>query len=102
MNEALGQEFDTKMREIYQRALSECGYNASYFIRLVNDRGGVGTAKYLLSADDPQSGFNVLWELGRLDLTVEVQVAKRRFKPLFTEDEVRIARRRLDELGYCQ
>ena len=96
----LEQEFDAKMHEVYQRALSECRYNASYFIQLVNDRGALQTAKYLLSVDDPQSGFTRLWEYGRLDLTVEAQVVGPEFSSLFTEAEVRTAQRRLDELGY--
>ena len=100
MDETLENEFDGRMREIYQLALSECRYNASYFIQLVNDRGALETAKYLLSTEDAQSGFTRLWECGRLDLTVEAQIVKATFSPLFTDDEVRIARRRLDELGY--
>ena len=100
MNEALEKEFDGKMREIYQLALSECGYSASYFIQMVNDRGALQTAQYLLSVDDPQSGFTRLWECGRLDLTVEAQVIKPSFRPLFTKNEISTARRRLDELGY--
>ena len=100
MNDSLENEFNEAMLDIYKRAYQECKYNASYFIRIVNDRGGLGTARYLLSTDDPQSGFDVLRELGRLDLTVEAQVVKPRFRPLFTENEVSVARRRLDELGY--
>ncbi len=96
VSDSLQEEFDAAMRDIYQRALTECRYNASYFIQMVNDRGGLQTAKYLLSVDDPQSGFTRLWELGRLDLTVEALVLKPQFSSLFDRTEVQAARRRLE------
>ena len=88
------------MREIYSRSLSECGYNASYFIQMVNDRGALPAAKYLLSVNAPQSGFTRLWELGRLDLTVEALATSDKFISLFDEDEIRAARQKLKEMGY--
>ena len=100
VGDSLQEEFDAAMRGIYERALTECRYNASYFIQMVNDRGGLQTAKHLLSVDDPQSGFTRLWELGRLDLTVEAHVLKPEFISLFERTEIQTARRRLDELDF--
>lgn len=38
-----------------------------------------------------------IWAAGRLDLTVEARVLKPEYAGLFTDEERRIARRRLDE-----
>ena len=100
MTESLEKEFGEAMLEIYRLARSECRYNASYFIQMVNDRGGLQTAKHLLSIDDPQSGFQRLWECGRLDLTVEAQAIDSKYRTLFTPKEIQTAKRRLRDHGY--
>lgn len=64
--------------------------------------GGVGTARRLLHSHDLPSGFTTLWERGRLDLTIEALVVQPQFRDLFTADEIAIAHKRLDDLGYRQ
>jgi hypothetical protein len=54
-----------------------------------------------LLAPSVSDGFVSLWEKQRLDLTVEALVVEGRFAHLFTEDELGIARRRLDDFGYA-
>ena len=91
--------FHEAMLEIYERAKTECHYNASRFLQMVAERGGLGAARYLLHA--PLSdGFTALWECNRLDLTVEAYVLKPQWRGLFTQDEIAIAKKRLSELGY--
>ena len=58
------------MLNLYYDAV-ELGYRPTYFLRMVNELGGVGAAKRLLGTDDLQAGLTRLWELGRLDLSVE-------------------------------
>jgi hypothetical protein len=49
----------------------------------------------------PQPGqLGALYERGRLDLTVEALVVQPQFASLFTDEEIEIAGRRLDQLGY--
>jgi hypothetical protein len=48
----LVKRFDGAMFEIYNRE-SEAGYNATVFLRMLGDRGGLATAKYLV----PQNRF---------------------------------------------
>jgi hypothetical protein len=76
------------------------GYNATYFQRMVAELGAVEAARRLLRAEAPADGFTRLWELGRLDLSVEAKVLRPEFAALFSADERRLARRRLEDYGY--
>jgi len=92
--------FHLKMIDIYLRALNECGYRASRFLVMVNERGGLQAAKTLINASGVSDGFAALWEHGRLDLTVEAIILDPKWKELFTDHELDIARERLRKLGY--
>jgi hypothetical protein len=92
--------FQEAMIEIYEKAKTECRYNANRFLQMVLERGGLQTARYLLHASGLSDGFTALWECGRLDLTVEAYVLKPEWRELFTEDERKIATKRLTDLGY--
>jgi hypothetical protein len=48
----------------------------------------------------PSSGFTRLWELKRLDLTVEALALREPWRRLFTDVELEKARQRLDRLHY--
>lgn len=96
----LEKRFDRDMREIYMTAKRECGYNATRFRQLVGTKGGLIAAKQLISKPGGTEGFATLWEHGRLDLSVEAHVLRPEYGPLFTEEERRICRERLEEFGY--
>ncbi len=94
-------QFDAAMFSIYNRAKSEAGYNATIFLGMLNDRGGLSTAKHLINTPKPSDGYTHLYERGRLDLTVEAMVVENtRWHELFTEEELEKARRRLKQYGY--
>ena len=93
-------KFNLAMKEIYETAKRECKYNASRFIQLVAEKGGVVAAKQLISKDDGTEGFTTLWEHGRLDLSVEAHVLKEEFSELFSDDEKKVCRERLEAFGY--
>jgi hypothetical protein len=94
-------EFDALMMSIYRRAKAEAGYTATIFLRMLDQRGGVETAKFLLRESQVSSGFVALWERKRLDLTVEAQLlANPQYWPLFEERDLDTARRWLKEYGY--
>ena len=93
---ATPEAFHLAMVDLYKRAKAEAGYNAGYFLGMVSDIGGLETARYLLHASDPSDGYVALWELGRLDLTVEAAILSPRWYPLFTDGERAIARERLE------
>lgn len=88
-------EFDREMKLVYENAKTECNYIATRYLLMLNEYGGLNTAKRLLHGDKLSDGFIKLWECGRPDLTVEVLVIKPKYKSLFTEDEIKKAKRRL-------
>jgi len=102
-NEALQAAFGQQMHGIYQRALSEAGYKATRFLRMLHAHGGIQTAKLLIHSSTVSEGYTALWERKRLDLTVEAMIYDNpRWHPLFTPDELDICSRRLIEYHYLK
>ena len=93
-------KFNIAMKDIYQTAKRECGYNATRFMPIVAEKGGVIAAKQLISKPGGTDGFAILWECGRLDLSIEACVLKDEYKELFTDEERNLCRERLLEFGY--
>ena len=91
----LEEGFEGAMYDTYRRADEECDYRPTYFLRMLNDHGGLETARMLLAKSDVSEGFIRLALLRRLDLAVESLVLNPKWKSLFTDDELQIARRRL-------
>lgn len=77
----LEERFHAAMVELYQRAKSDAGYNATLFLRMVSDHGGLETARRLITASRPSDGFTALWERGRLDLSVEAYALRPELNP---------------------
>lgn len=96
----LDDEFHLEMIQIYHLAKKHCNYNATRFFQMVNDNGGLATAKILLSSQEPQAGLTKLWDCDRLDLSVEALVINPRFSLLFSEKEGKDARARLVSYGW--
>ena len=63
------------MTVIYETAKRELGYNATRFLQMISEHGGLATARQLLWSDKPSDGFTTLWSHHRLDLTVEAHVS---------------------------
>ena len=93
-------KFNIAMKDIYQTAKRECGYNATRFMQMVAEKGGVIAAKQLISKPGGTDGFATLWECKRLDLSVEACVLKEEYKELFTDEERKMCKDRLKEFGY--
>jgi hypothetical protein len=97
----LQRQFDQAMLTIYRRAKAEVKYNATIFFRMLNERGGLATAKYLINSEEPSDGYTHLYERGRLDLTVEAMVIEDPlWHSLFTADELARAKKRLTDYRY--
>lgn len=79
-------------------------YNAARFFQMLSDRGALATAKILLAGDVAKvsDGFTAMWDLKRLDLTVEAISLDPEFEPLFTEQELETARKRLANAGFIR
>lgn len=93
--------FDEAMKDIYRTAKVECGYNAVYFLRMIQNYGGLAAAKRLIHDDKVHEGLTNLYFHGRLDLTMEAMIWENEFwHPLFSCEEIQIAHRRLEDLDY--
>src|SRR3954447_23418696 len=80
--------------------LVQLGYRATYFLRMVQELGGVQAARQLINQEGTSEGFTRMWEMGRLDLSAEALVLKPEYRDLFTAEEHQRARQNLDDLGY--
>jgi len=94
------QEFDSAMLDIYHRAATECNYQPTRFLQMVIENGGLATAKRLLNSPRPAKGLTTLWELGRLDLSMEALVCRPKWRALFAAGEIAEAQNRLVQLDY--
>jgi len=93
--ELLERQWDAAMEDIYQRAGQEVGYWAGRFLQMLRRRGGLGTARYILHAKTTSDGYARLRAADRLDLTVEAYALHPEFAPLFTDEDLALARTRL-------
>ena len=97
----VAQEFARRITAACGRALAEANYSPTYLRTLLTQLGPLETARKLLAAPAVSDEFAALWERGRMDLTVEALVVEPEFSELFSQDEIHIARRRLEQFGYA-
>ena len=101
MTQKLEEQFrEAMISEVYEKALKECGYPATNFLQMVEENGGLETAKQLLYDKNLSYGFLALEGYKRLDLTMEALILKPKWKPLFSAKELAIARKRLKDCGF--
>jgi hypothetical protein len=92
--------FQRAMVAIYETSKRELGYNATRFLQMVSEQGGLVTARQLLWSDAPSDGFTTLWEHHRLDLSVEDHVLRTEFASLFGNADREQALARLEAYGW--
>lgn len=95
----LEDEFNQHLHQIGE-ATKKYNYNPTYFLRMLEEYGGIETAKRLLKKSESQQGLFTLWELGILHESVEAAVISEKYQSLFSKDELAEAHRRLEELGF--
>jgi hypothetical protein len=90
------------MHGIYIKAKKECKYNASRFLQMLSSKENpVSIAKKLTLSNNPSEGFTKLWELGRLDLTVEALIYhKKEYHDFFSESELNFIKDKLNQYHY--
>jgi hypothetical protein len=102
MENDLIKRFNLAMWNIYKRAKYEAKYNATRYLQMLNEHEGLETAHILINAPTVSEGYTALWERGRLDLTVEALIWDNpEYHELFTENELRIAKKRLIDYQYA-
>lgn len=90
--------FDRAMRAIYDEAAG-FGYQPVRFRQMLAEHGGIETARRLIRGS-ATSGFDTLWEHQRLDLSVEALVIDPQWRALFSDEEAKMASKRLKQYGY--
>jgi hypothetical protein len=86
-------EFDALLRQVYTEC-DKLGYRPTGMLGMIADHGAIGTAKRLLELPS-SDGFARLVLLGRRDLAIESIVLDPRWDGVFTDQERKIAKRRL-------
>ena len=95
------EEFDKHIREQHRIAKQATGYKAPAFIKMLNARGAVQTAHDLLASKTKiHDGLTQLVLHNRLDLSLEANIIKLKWRCLFSDEEREIAVRRLRQLNY--
>lgn len=75
-------------------------YNPTLMIQMIAELGPLDASRRLLDKGEVSEGFTRLWELRRLDLTVEAIALRPELAPLFTAEQLATARERLAKLGF--
>ena len=101
--EKLEDEFTRCLFELASKTKKETDYNPYGFEKMLSERKGVQTAKYLIGTREPSEGYTRLCELERLDLTVEAYIwDNEKWHSLFTEEELKKCRNRLRDYEYIK
>ena len=101
MKTDLVEKFNLDMYDLYKRAKSEAKYNAIRYLHMLDAHGGFETARILINSPTVSEGYSKLWELGRLDLTVEALIWDNpEYHKLFSNIELQKVRKRLIEYKY--
>ncbi len=83
--------FEAELLENAETARIKYGYNATYYLQMIRELGGVGTAKALISksiAGKIPDGYSKLVAYGGIDLSMEASVCNPLYKSLFTDEEI--------------
>ncbi len=102
MHSNLEEQFHAAMLGIHEQAARlKPPYRASRFRQLVLGHGGKAAADQLLAAPAVSDGFTELFLRGRENLTLSVEylVLQETWRPLFTDEQLAVARRRLHDMG---
>ncbi len=89
----LAKSFEEELLENAETAKSKYGYNPTYYFRMINQNGGVKTAKILIEKTIKEGlaeGFLKLVEYNAVELSMEASVCKAKYNSLFTDDEIKL------------
>lgn len=101
MSIQMERNFQDAMIECYHTA-SEYGYYHTDFLRMIVNRGGIGAAKHMLATNEFSSGLIVLSGLGKLDISMEAMILKKKWSHFFSDEEINTAATRLRRLGHIK
>lgn len=91
-----------QLRQEFLRAVDICinqyEYHPTRFLQMLGNLGPINTAINLVMEPRYHEGFTKLWELNRLDLTVEAIIRRDPYNQLFAQEVLDRARIKLEEL----
>lgn len=97
----LSNQFTDDMLEGVRSLSRDYGYNATRFLQMVHEHGGVGAAKRLVaSGPRPTEGLFRLQQVNQLHRSVEAWILRPEYEPLFEDDDRDSARRCLEAYGF--
>ncbi|MDR2686021.1 MAG: hypothetical protein LBB23_04615 [Rickettsiales bacterium] len=99
MSTPLERRFEQRIQRTIQDS-KETGYVPTIFSRMVSEHGAVEACKRLVNDSKFSEGYTKLWELKRLDLSVENIILEREWLELFTDEERTRADKKLREYGF--
>lgn len=100
MTNKLEDDLEREFQKAVDICISRYRYRPSYFLQMLDNYGAVDTAIKLVTALKFHEGFTRLWELKRLDLTVEAIILQNPYNQLFPKEVLEKAFERLKALGY--
>ena len=100
MTDELERQFRERLLDIYKLLADEYGYHATRFIQMLNERGAVDTAKALIHSTETKEGYTKLWEIDKLELSVEALALRAEWQELFTDEDRELARKRLEQYEF--
>ncbi|MCL2007895.1 MAG: hypothetical protein FWG77_07385 [Treponema sp.] len=80
--------------------MKEKKYKPTVFINMINDHGEVEAVRRLINNPQASYGFEKLWRMNALHLSLEAIILEEEWIELFSEDERVRARRKLNQCGY--
>ena len=93
-------DFHSAMLSIAKQS-EAAGYRPSMFLRMLSKHGGLETAKRLINSPEVSDGYTRLWQMRKLELSVEAVVHENtQWHELFTAEERKICRKRLSDYNY--
>lgn len=94
-------QIENLLRQEFLRAVGICinqyGYRPTRFLQMLENQGPVNTAIQLVMEPTYHEGFTRLWELNRLDLTVEAIIRRNPYNQLFVQEVLDRSRNKLEE-----
>lgn len=91
--------FEVRVKKAVQEMIV-LGYKPKAFMSMIFQHGTVGAVKMLINSSKVPDGFTRLWEMRRLDLSMENIIQEAEWRDLFSDDEIKKARKRLLEYNY--
>jgi hypothetical protein len=92
-------DFETRVKNAVQEMIT-LGYKPKVFMSMIFEFGTIDAVKKVINSTKESDGFTRLWELHRLDLSMENIIQEAEWSNLFTDEERQTARQRLAKYGF--